>query len=216
MLNSTSALEPFKNEAPRSRDELRYNEVSMIKACRCRIFHSFYILTMTKLTVLFAIILSVGILRTSAAAGDALYFSFQPTSALPFAPSSVLIQSPSFISVPAGAVLSVYLMRGDTVVSISKLSFQQGYENTALIPAVPVASFVPLGTSTGAGQPLPVASLVPGEADLTRVAMEPSRYRVLWMLSAGVIGTPGRAIVTGAPVSFVDLILIGVSAASSV
>jgi hypothetical protein len=149
-----------------------------------------------------------------AAAADALYFSFQPGGPLPAAPSSLLVQSPSFISVPAGTELLVHLMRGDELVSTSRLSFPQAYENTSLIPAVPVASFVPPGSSTGPGQPLPGASLTPGETDLAKVAMNPAGYRLLWTLSAGVMGTPGRAIVTGAPVSFVDLRLIGVSAAS--
>ncbi len=167
------------------------------------------------LLILLALVLfPTYILPAGVAAADALYFSFQPGGPLPATPSSLLIQSPSYISVPAGAALSVHLMRGDTLVSTSKLTFPRAYENTRLIPAVPIASFVPLGTSTGPGEPLPGASLVPGEADLIKVALEPAVYRLLWTLSAGVMGTPGRAIVTGAPVSFVDLKLIGVSSAS--
>lgn len=150
----------------------------------------------------------------AAHAGDALYFSLQPGSALPVMPSSLLVQSPSFISVPAGAVLTVRLMRGEEVAATSKLSFPQAYENTALIPSVPIAIFVPLGTSSGTGQPLPGASLISGEADLTRVAAEPALYRLVWELSSGVMGTPGRAIATGAPVSFIDLKLLGVSSAA--
>ena len=166
------------------------------------------------LTLLALVLFPICILPVRAAAAAALYFSFQPGGSLPTMPSSLLIQSPNFISVPAGTALSVHLMRGDTLVSTSKLSFSRAYENTSLIPSVPVASFVPPGASTEPGEPLPGASLVPGEADLTRVAMEPALYRLLWVLSAGVMGTPGRAIVTGAPVSFVDLKLIGVSSAS--
>ena len=212
--NRSIAIKPHEYTAPRRLDNLRYNEVPMNEVRRRRVSFPRLFLSVTVLEVPLMIILLVGISSVRAVAGDALYFSFQSDSALPPVPSSVLIQSPSFISVPAGAVLSVHLMRCDTVVTTSNLTFQQGYENTALIPAVPLASFVPLGTSTGPGRPLPAASLVPGEADLTRVAMEPSKYRVLWMLSAGVMGTPGRAVITGAPVSFVDLKLIGVSAAS--
>ncbi|MGH9843105.1 MAG: hypothetical protein ACREEM_30575 [Blastocatellia bacterium] len=166
------------------------------------------------LTLLALVLFPICISPAGAAAADALYFSFQPGGALPTTPSSLLIQSPSYVSVPAGAALLVHLMRGDTLVSTSKLTFPRAYENTSLIPPVPVASFIPLGTSTGPGEPLPGASLVPGEADLIKVALEPAAYRLLWTLSAGVMGTPGRAVVTGAPVSFVDLKLIGVSSAS--
>lgn len=147
--------------------------------------------------------------------GEALYFSLQPDAALPSLPSSLLIQSPSFIDVPAGAILSVHLLRGDTLISTSRLSFPQSFFSDRLVPPVPVASFVPLGTPTNAGQPLPGATLVAGEADLSKVASEPDQYRFLWALSAGVMGTPGQAIVTGAPTRFVDLKLSAVSAAAS-
>ena len=146
--------------------------------------------------------------------GDALYFSLMPNSTLPTSPSSLLVQSPSYIDVPAGAVLTVHLMRGETIVATSTLTFQQATLKPTLVPSVPVASFVPTGTSTGGGQPLENATLVAGQADLTRVAMEPSQYKLLWALSNGVMGTPGRVIVTGVPVSFVDLKLSAVSAAS--
>lgn len=149
---------------------------------------------------------------TKAAAGDAIYFSFQPVSALPAAPSSLLVQSPSLINIPAGAVLSVRLMRGDAVVATSALSFSQACANTSLLPPVPVASFAPAGQP--AGQPLPGATLTPGAADLAAVAAAPNQYRLLWELSAGVMGTPGRAIVTGDSSAFVDLKLSGVSAAA--
>jgi hypothetical protein len=149
-------------------------------------------------------------------AGEALYFSFMPTSALPTAPSSLLIQSPSYIDVPAGATLFVHLMRGDTLVSTSRLDFLQAFFTDRLVPPVPIASFVPLGMPTNVGQPLPGASLMAGEADLNRVAMETSQYKLLWILGSGVMGTPGRAIVTGSQVSFVDLKLGAVSAAAVV
>ena len=82
---------------------------------------------------------------TNAGVGDALYFSFQPSSALPPAPSSLLVQSPSYVNVPAGALLAVRLMRGNQVISTSTLRFSQGYTNTSLLPPVPVALFAPPG-----------------------------------------------------------------------
>lgn len=146
--------------------------------------------------------------------GDALYFSLMPNSTLPASPSSLLVQSPSYVDVPAGAVLTVHLMRGETIIATSTLTFQQAFFKPTLVPSVPVASFVPTGTPTGGGQPLENATLNAGQADLTKVAMEPSQYKLLWALSNGVMGTPGRVIVTGVPVSFVDLKLGAVSAAS--
>lgn len=149
---------------------------------------------------------------------DPLYFSLAPSGPLPATPSSLLIQSPIYIDVPANAVLSVHLMRGDTLISTSTLTFQQAYFNQLQLPAVPVASFVPLGSSTSGGQPLPNTILTVGTADLTKVAAEPSSYRLLWRLSAGVISTPGSIIVTGPPAGFVvvDLKLSAVSAAKLV
>ncbi|MDX2041468.1 MAG: hypothetical protein SF097_09470 [Acidobacteriota bacterium] len=147
---------------------------------------------------------------------DSYYFSFKPTSSLPASPFSLLIQSPTFFDVPAGAVLSVRLMRGDTLVATSTLTFQQAYLNQLQLPAVPIASFVPPGSSTNGGQPLPNTSLTVGTADLARVTMEPSAYKVFWNLSAGLISTPRSAIFTGLPGGFVivDLELSAVSAAS--
>lgn len=147
---------------------------------------------------------------------DAYYFSLKSTTPLPSAPYSLLIQSPIFFDVPAGTVLSVHLMRGDTLVSTSTLTFQQAYLNQLQLPAVPIASFVPPGNSTNGGQPLPNTSLTVGIADLTKVAQEPSAYKFLWTLSAGQISTPRSAIVTGLPTGFVvvDLELLAVSAAA--
>ncbi|MCI0665803.1 MAG: hypothetical protein L0220_32500, partial [Acidobacteria bacterium] len=81
---------------------------------------------------LMVIILPVAVVEPRAAvgiSGDALYFSLQPTSPLPFSPSSLLIQSPSFIRVPQGALLSVYLLRGNTLVSTSTLEFQAALDS---------------------------------------------------------------------------------------
>ncbi len=174
--------------------------------------------TLKKAFLTFALLMA-GILPVDAVnpdSGYALYFSFHPTSLLPTLPSSLLIQSPSYIDVPAGATLSVHLLRGDTLVSTSRLTFPQPFFSDRLVPPVPIASFVPLGTPTNSGQPLPGATLTSGEADLTKVAMAPDLYRLLWTLSSGVMGTPGRAVVTGEPVSFVDLKLGAVSSATAI
>ncbi len=149
-------------------------------------------------------------------AGDALYFALQVAAPLPPSPSSLLVQSPSFINVPPGAVLSVHLMRGDTLLATSTLRFTGAYANNTLIPPVPVASFVPLNDLPTPGQPVPGATLTPGQADLDAVAAAPDQFRLLWILSDGVIGTPGRAIVTGAGVGLVNLKLAMVSAATRV
>ena len=182
---------------------------------KCRFFITFFNL------FLLAVISTTGVLALNrpalAQSGiEAYYFSFKPTSALPAAPFSILIQSPIYFDVPAGAVLSVHLMRGDNLVATSTLIFQQAFNQPLQLPAVPIASFVPPGSSTNGGQPLPNTSLTVGIADLTRVAQEPSAYRILWTLSSGIISTPRSAIVTGLPLGFVivDLDLAGVSAAT--
>lgn len=144
----------------------------------------------------------------------ALYFSFNQGSIWPTVPSSLLIQSPSYIKVPAGAVLKVHLMRDGVLVATSKLTFQQPFQSDALIPPVPVASFIPEGGQPSAGQPLPGASLIPGSTDLTKIAQDPSKYRLMWVLSTGVMGTPGRAIATGSILSLIDLNYSAVSSAS--
>lgn len=149
---------------------------------------------------------------------DAYYFSLKTTTPLPASPYSLLIQSPIFFNVPAGAVLSVHLMRGDAMVATSTLTFQQAYQKDLQLPAVPIASFVPPGNSTNGGQPLPNTSLTVGIADLTQVVQQPAAYRFLWTLSSGVISTPRSAIVTGQPAGFVvvDLELLAVAAAAAV
>lgn len=149
---------------------------------------------------------------------DAYYFSLKTNTPLPASPYSLLIQSPIFFNVPAGAVLSVHLMRGDALVATSTLTFQQAYQKDLQLPAVPIASFVPPGNSTNGGQPLPNTSLTVGIADLTKVVQEPAAYKFLWMLSSGVISTPRSAIITGQPAGFVvvDLDLLAVAAAAIV
>ncbi|MFN0110039.1 MAG: hypothetical protein ACKVZH_14385 [Blastocatellia bacterium] len=174
-------------------------------------------------TTLLAALLAVSAVATSRSPNlenglDAYYFSLKTTTALPASPYSLLIQSPIFFDVPAGTVLSVHLMRGDSLIATSTLTFQQAYLNQLQLPAVPIASFVPPGNSTNGGQPLPNTSLTVGIADLTRIVQEPGAYKFLWTLSAGKISTPRSAIVTGLPVGFVvvDLDLLAVSAAAVV
>lgn len=172
----------------------------------CHLFSMLALLCVTALSVLAA----------DGNAGDALYFSMQVAAPLPPSPSSLLVQSPSFINVPTGAVLSVHLLRGDTLLATSTLRFTGAYANNTLIPPVPVASFVPLNDLPTPGQPVAGATLTPGQADLDAVAAAPDQYRLLWILSDGAIGTPGRAIVTGAGVGLVSLKLAMVSAAARV
>ena len=138
--------------------------------------------------------------RTPAAAaaggfGDALYFSLMPSATLPVAPSSLIINSPTYIDVPAGAKLSVYLMRGDVVVSTSTLTFQNAYYNPQVFVPGQVASFVLPGASgASSGPTLNGAILTAGEADLAKVTMEPNSYRLMWILSGGVMNSPSRAV----------------------
>ncbi|MBI1763179.1 MAG: hypothetical protein HYR56_17265 [Acidobacteria bacterium] len=166
------------------------------------------------LPILF-VLLSAGV---SARAGDALYFTFQDATDLPANPSSILIQSPSFLDVPAGAVLKVHLMRGDVRLSTSTLTFAQAVSSAALLPARQFASFVPQTETNVQGEVLPGVTLVAGNADLNAVTQAPLQYRFLWELSAGVMGTPSRTVITGPRemfvIKFLDLKLCAVSAAS--
>lgn len=154
----------------------------------------------------------------SARADNTLYFAFQDATDLPANPSSILIQSPSFLEVPAGAVLKVHLMRGDVRLSTSTLTFTQAASFAALLPARQFASFVPLAETNLQGEVLPGAMLTAGNADLNAVIQSPQQHRFIWELSAGVMGTPSRTAITGPRemfvVKFLDLKLCAVSAAS--
>lgn|GEM_PF-1677265 len=166
--------------------------------------------------IVFYVIL-IAISGTQAAtpdSGDALYFSLQPVSPLPSSPSSLLIQSPSLIQVPQGATLSVYLLRQNILVATSVLEFQQAVNNDKLVPPVAIASFLPPGSSISPGQPFPGATLKAGVADLSLVASAPSQYRLLWILSSGIMASPGIAVATGFPLGLVELKLNAVSATS--
>lgn len=150
-----------------------------------------------------------------ASAGDAIYFNLEPLAPLPATLSSLLVQSPILVNVPAGAKLAVSLMKGESVVSTSSLIFTSAYNNDRLIPPVPIASFYPNGSNIPSGQPLPGSTLIPGFTDLDAVAGSPGQYRLLWVLTDGIIATPSRAIATSLPSPFnpIDLKLAAVSAA---
>ncbi len=153
---------------------------------------------------------------TPVSAGDANYFTIEPLAPLPATLSSFLVQSPILVNVPAGAKLSVSLMKGESVVATSNLIFTSAYNNDRLIPPVPIASFYQSGSNIPSGQPLPGGTLVPGFADLDVVAGSPSQYKLLWVLSDGIIATPSRAIATSlsSPFNPIDLKLASVSAAT--
>lgn len=142
------------------------------------------------------------------------YYMLQPMDPLGGSPSSLLMQS-SFMDVPAGAVLSVHLVKGHQIISTSKLEFTNAYKNVSPFPSQ-IVSFLSSGSSTVPGEPVPGAKLYSGITDLTPVAASPSQYQLLWSLSDGVIATPGTAIITGGlqTVSFVELKVSGVPAAN--
>ncbi|MEP7340633.1 MAG: hypothetical protein ABI977_23075 [Acidobacteriota bacterium] len=174
----------------------------------------------SSLCVLIVMLSLLPLSRTAAAAGtggpgDALYLSLQPTLPFPSAPASLLIPAPNYIDVPAGAVLSIYLMRGGSVVSTSTLTFQRAFLTQFQPNFGFVASFVQSGSLPNTGEVLSGATINGGIADLTKVALEPATYQLLWTLSAGMMATPSVAIATGNPQNFVfvDLKLSAVSAA---
>jgi hypothetical protein len=136
---------------------------------------------------------------------EGVYYSLQPSAALPAEPTSLLVQAPSSLFVESGATLSVYLMRADELVAASRLSFDKPY-SLAPLEFVPFAVFLPQGQSGGAGGPLPGTTLTSGNADLKAVAAAPDKYQLLWILSAGSsMGAPQRAIMTGPPMGFAEL-----------
>ncbi|MBS1809700.1 MAG: hypothetical protein JST84_16180 [Acidobacteria bacterium] len=157
-------------------------------------------------------IFAVLLLSQSSQAETTSYYVLQPAAPLGGSPSSLLMQS-SYLDVPAGAILSVHLMKGHQIVSTSKLEFTAAYKNTSVFPSQ-IVSFLASGSSTVPGEPIAGAKLYSGITDLTPVAANPSQYNFLWSLSEGVIATPGQAIVTGGTqtVSFVDLRLSAIPA----
>jgi hypothetical protein len=123
--------------------------------------------------------------------------SLQPAFTPPAAPATLLVQSPSALNVPAGAVLRVHLLRDDKIISTSRLEFSAAFSSQSLIPPPPVASFHQTGTGSQPGQPLPGATLTSGAADLAAVAASPAEYRFLWQLSDGYMSLPGQAVFSG-------------------
>jgi hypothetical protein len=133
----------------------------------------------------------------SARAANAFYFALEPAVTLPTEPSSLLLQSPTQLNVPAGAVLSVHLLRDDKVLATSRLTFGAAYSTLALFPPAPVASFYQTGTAASPGQTITGATLTGGAADLRALAASPGDYRFLWSLSSGTMSAPGQAVFTG-------------------
>ncbi|MFN7944878.1 MAG: hypothetical protein U0Z53_05970 [Blastocatellia bacterium] len=164
---------------------------------------------------LFAILIAACLMIIPVRAGDANYFALEQVTTLPATLSSLLVQSPVLVNVPAGATLSVTLLRNGAVMATSRLKFNSAYNNNQLVPPVPLASFYPTGSNVGPGQPLPGATLTPGLADLDALAAGISQYQLLWVLSDGVIATPSRAVATSttSPLNLVDLKLAAISAA---
>ncbi len=156
---------------------------------------------------LLTVVLAMLVLLGSGSAESASYFVLRPTLALGGSPTSLLMQS-SFMDVPAGAVLSVHILKDHQVISTSRLEFTAAYKSTSVFPTQ-IVSFLASGSSTVPGEPLAGAKLYSGITDLTPVAANPNQYQFLWSLSAGVIATPGQAIITGGTqtVSFVSLVL---------
>ncbi len=150
-------------------------------------------------------ILTLLVLMNSGSAESTSYFVLNPVAALGGSPTSLLMQS-SYMDVPAGAVLSMHLMKDHQIVSTSRLEFTTAYKSASVFPTQ-IVSFLASGSATVPGEPITGAKLYSGIIDLTPIAANPKQYQFLWSLTDGVIATPGQAIVTGGSqtVSFVDL-----------
>ncbi|MFN0124698.1 MAG: hypothetical protein ACKV2V_29700 [Blastocatellia bacterium] len=171
--------------------------------------------TIRKTTLLLVSLFFLVLMSGAVSAGDALYLGIEPLDTLPASLESLLINSPTVVKVPAGAELSVSLMRSEQIVAVSRLKFTDAYDNQRLIPAVPFATFYPTGSANGAGQPVPGATLTPGYTDLNAIAAKPGDYSLMWTLTEGVIATPSRGIAVSAanPFNPLNLKLMAVSAA---
>lgn len=154
---------------------------------------------------LLSVALIMLVLMRPSVAESASYFVLQPVAALGGSPTSLLMQS-SYMDVPAGAVLSVHLLKDHQVISTSRLEFTNAYKSSSVFPTQ-IVSFLASGSSTVPGEPVTGAKLYSGITDLTPIAASPKQFQFLWSLSDGVIATPGQAIITGGTqtVSFVDL-----------
>lgn len=140
----------------------------------------------------------------TAFAGTTSVFDLQPSSGIGGSPSSLLMET-TFINVPAGAMLSVHLMKGQQVLSTSKLQFMAAHQSSSFLPTQ-IAQFYSSGSPIP-GEPIPGTKLTPGIIDLTGLAANPEQYQLLWSLSAGEIYPPGQALVTGGsqPINFTRL-----------
>jgi hypothetical protein len=154
--------------------------------------------------LLFTVVAMLG-LNGTARAENASYFVLQPTTSLGGSPTSLLMQS-SYMDVPAGAVLSMHMLKDHQIVSTSRLEFTAAYKSFSVFPTQ-IVSFLSSGSATVPGEPVTGAKLYSGIVDLTPVAASPNQYQFLWSLSDGEIATPGQAIITGGSqtVSFVNL-----------
>ncbi len=141
---------------------------------------------------------------TSAFAETTSIFDLQPSSAIGGSPSSLLMET-TYINVPAGAMLSVHLMKGQQVLSTSKLQFMGAHQSSSFLPTQ-IAQFYSSGSPTP-GEPIPGTKLTPGIIDLTGLAANPEQFQLLWSLSSGEIYPPGQALVTGGsqPINFARL-----------
>ena len=137
-------------------------------------------------------------------AGTTNVFDLQPANAIGGSPSSLLMET-TYINVPAGAMLSVHLMKGQQVLSTSKLQFMAAHQSSSFLPTQ-IAQFYSSGSPTP-GEPIPGTKLTPGIIDLTGLAANPEQYQLLWALSDGEIYPPGQALVTGGsqPINFARL-----------
>lgn len=157
------------------------------------------------MSIIFFFTLILLAMRGAPRAESTSYFVLAPTSGLGGTPTSLLMQS-SYMDVPAGAILSMHLMKDHQIVSTSRLEFTQAYKSSSVFPTQ-IVSFLASGSSTVPGEPVTGAKLYSGITDLTPLASNPNQYQFLWSLTDGVVATPGQAIITGGSqtVSFINL-----------
>jgi hypothetical protein len=141
------------------------------------------------------------------------YYVLQPMTVLGGAPTSLLMQS-SFIDVPAGAELSVHLVKGHQTIATSRLEFTAAYKSSSVFPSQ-IVSFLSSGSSTVPGEPVAGAKLYSGITDLSPLAATPTQYQFLWSLTQGIIAAPGQAIITGGSQTVNFVTLKGLVAAAS-
>ncbi len=149
----------------------------------------------------------------SASAQSVSYYVLQPMTVLGGSPTSLLMQS-SFIDVPAGAELSVHMVKGHQIVSTSRLEFTEPYRSSSVFPTQ-IVSFLSSGSSTVPGEPVAGARLYSGITDLVPIAAAPNQYQFIWSLTQGTVAAPGQAIITGGSQTVNFVTLKGLVAAAS-